>query len=112
MLLRVPIGDGEGFVEVEVDPRDLVGELEMAAGRSQDVTTAPFSLAESMDRVLPALNVMLKKLRTVAHAPDEIGMELGLKVGGETGLVFAKASGEATFTITMTWRKPATDHAT
>jgi hypothetical protein len=34
-------------------------------------------------------------------------MQLGLKVGGETGLVFARGSAEATFTVNLSWRKPA-----
>jgi len=41
-------------------------------------------------------------------APDEIGLEFGVKISGEVGWwFFAKASGEASINVTLTWRKPA-----
>jgi hypothetical protein len=71
------------------------------------VAVAPYSLASSLDRVMPALRTIITRLRTDEHSPDEIGMQLGLKVGGEAGLVFAKGTAEATFTVSLTWHKPA-----
>ena len=38
--------------------------------------------------------------------PDELSLELGVKVGGEAGVwFFAKNSAEATITVTLTWKK-------
>ena len=54
---------------------------------------------------MPALRTIIIRLRTDEHSPDEIAMNLGLKVGGEAGLVFAKGTAEATFTVSMTWHK-------
>ena len=107
--LRVPIGDGNAdFVEVAVDRRDVVGPVELNAG-GNDVADAPFTLSQAWDRVLPAIGTILTKVRRAEHAPDEIAMEIGLKIGGEHGLVFAKVNGEATFQVTLTWRKPPGD---
>ena len=40
--------------------------------------------------------------------PEEIELEFGVKVSGEVGWWFiAKASGEASINVTLTWRKPA-----
>ncbi len=106
-MLRVPINgtaEGDQFMEVEVDQRDLSGEVELVAGRP-DLGQAPFSLASSLRRVLPALHVMLDGLRSLAPGPDEVTVELGLKVGGESGLVFVKGTTEATFAVTLTWRR-------
>jgi hypothetical protein len=38
--------------------------------------------------------------------PEEIALEFGVKVSGEVGWFFAKASGEASINVTLTWRKP------
>jgi hypothetical protein len=107
VLLKVPIGDDPSeFVEIEVDRRDLGETVQLTAGAQTDVAVAPYSLASSFDRVLPALTMILRKLRGAEHAPDEIGMKLGLKVGGEAGLIFAKGTADATFEVSVTWRKP------
>jgi hypothetical protein len=110
VLLRVPIGDDPSeFVEVEVDRRDLGDTVELTSG-GRDFAVAAFSLGSSFDQVLPALSTILTKLRSVAHSPDKVEMTLGLKVGGETGLIFAKGSAEATFTVALTWRKPGSSN--
>jgi len=36
-----------------------------------------FSLASAMDRVMPALRVILGRLRAGMHSPDEITMQVG-----------------------------------
>ncbi|WP_162907556.1 CU044_2847 family protein [Allorhizocola rhizosphaerae] len=102
-LLRVPVDETGAYFEVEVDERDVSGEVELVAGRP-DMANAPFSLASSLRSVLPALHVMLDGLRSLAPGPDEVTVELGLKVGGESGLVFVKGTSEATFTVHLTWR--------
>ncbi|HEX6077264.1 MAG TPA: CU044_2847 family protein [Micromonosporaceae bacterium] len=106
-LLRVPVGDGEGeFIEVEVNQQNLNG-VELVSDDGDKPERAPFTLAASMTRIMPAINTILTRLRSAEHSPDEIGMELGLTIGGETGLIFTKGTAEANFTITVAWRKPA-----
>ncbi|HZN17566.1 MAG TPA: CU044_2847 family protein [Micromonosporaceae bacterium] len=105
-LLKVPVGDDDdGFIEVEVDRRDLEG-VDLASDDGDGAARAPFSLSASLGKVMPAINTILTRLRSAEQAPDEIGMQLGLTVGGETGLIFTKGTAEANFTLTVTWRKP------
>jgi Trypsin-co-occurring domain 1 len=113
-LMRMPIEDGPdgvgaGFILVEVDRQDVGGSVELTAddASGRDVARAPQTLADAFDRLGPALNTMLLKLRSAEHAPDEIQMEFGLKLGGETGIIFAKGTAEANFAVTVTWAKPA-----
>ncbi|GAA1741301.1 CU044_2847 family protein [Luedemannella helvata] len=108
VLLKVPVDDTHTeFVEVEVERRDVVEDsVELTADNGRQIGTATYSLASSLDHVLPAVRQVITKLRADEHAPDEISMELGLTIGGETGLFFAKGSAESTFTVTATWRKP------
>jgi Trypsin-co-occurring domain 1 len=111
----VPVGDSsDEFVEVQVARSDLLGLAEsgvvLASDDGSRFEAAGFSLASAMDRVMPALRVILGRLREAVHSPDEITMQLGLQVGGEAGVFFAKGSAEATVAVTMTWRaKPAAD---
>ncbi|MBQ1010816.1 hypothetical protein KBX53_07620 [Micromonospora sp. M51] len=104
VLLKVPVAEGsDEYVEVEVDRGDLAG-IELAAaddGRGQWAAT---TLTASLERVLPALRTVIGRLRSAA-APDEISVELGLAIGGETGLIFTKGTTEATFTVNVTWRR-------
>lgn len=98
VLLRIPIEDGsDEFVEVEAEADGVV----LASIRDRK---SAFSLGSAMDRVLPALRAIVKRVRTAEHAPDEISMELGLKVGGEQGFILTKGTAEATLTLTLTWR--------
>ncbi|HEU4420956.1 MAG TPA: CU044_2847 family protein [Pilimelia sp.] len=107
VLLRVPVEEGSAeFVEVEVDYDDLAEGVRLASRDPADTARAAFSLSSAFDRVLPALRTIVTRLRTADHAPDEIAMELGLKIGGEQGLIFTKGTAEATFTLSLTWYKP------
>jgi Trypsin-co-occurring domain 1 len=107
ILLKVPIDDTHAdFMEVEIDRRDLGDQVELNADAGRAAVVAPFTLASALDRVTPALRTILGRFRTLDLAPDEIAMELGLKVGGEAGLVFTKGTAESTFTVTLTWRRP------
>jgi hypothetical protein len=110
VLLRVPVGDGSGeSVEVQVSRSELQGLSEsgvvLASDDGSRFEAVTFSLASAMDRVMPALRVILSRLRAGVHSPDEVVMELGLQVGGEAGVFFAKGTAEATVAVTMTWRR-------
>ncbi|RQX01887.1 hypothetical protein DLJ59_16980 [Micromonospora inaquosa] len=104
MLLKVPVTEGsDEYIEVVVDRRDIAG-IELAAagdGRGQWSAT---TLAASLERALPALRTVIDRLRSAA-TPDEISVELGLAIGGETGLIFTKGTTEATFTVNIMWRR-------
>jgi NTP-dependent ternary system trypsin peptidase co-occuring protein len=108
-LLRVPVEEGsDEYVEVEISPDELEDSVQLASRVGDGVARAAFSLGAALDRVMPALRTVLSRLRETEHAPDEIGMQLGLKVGGEQGLIFTKGTAEATFTLSLTWYKPGT----
>jgi hypothetical protein len=115
VLLRVPVGDGsDEYVEVQVARTELRELSEsgvvLASDDGSRFEAAGFSLASGMDRVMPALRVILDRLRAALHSPEEITMELGLQVGGEAGVFFAKGTAEATVAVSMTWRQgPAAD---
>jgi NTP-dependent ternary system trypsin peptidase co-occuring protein len=105
-VMRMRVDDAsEAFVEVDVPAG--TGDVELL-GRGRDGTSiAAASLAGALDRVVPALSMVLAKLQAVDPAVDEIAVNVGLRVGGETGLLLVRGTAEATFDVTMTWRRPA-----
>ncbi|HEY5361238.1 MAG TPA: CU044_2847 family protein [Streptosporangiaceae bacterium] len=110
VLLKVPVGDDSGdFVEVEVARAELSGLSEsgvvLASDDGSRFEAAGFSLASGMDRVMPALLVILARLRAGVHSPEEITMSLGLQIGGEAGVFFAKGTAAASIAVSMTWRR-------
>jgi hypothetical protein len=110
VLLKVPVGDGSNeFVEVQVARDELPGEsgVVLASDDGSRFEAAGFSLASAMDRVMPALRVILSRLRVGVQSPDEITMKLGLQIGGEAGIFFAKGTTEASVAVTMKWCRSA-----
>jgi hypothetical protein len=116
-LLKVPLGDGSGeFVEIQVSRAELLDLSEsgvaLASNDGSRFETAAFSLSSAMDRVMPAVGVILGRLRSTVPSPDELTIELGLQVGGEAGVFFAKGTAGATIAVTMAWRRAAGDDGT
>ncbi len=104
VLLKVPVTEGsDEYIEVVVDRSDIAG-IELAAAGDGGGQWSATTLAASLERALPALRTVIDRLRSAA-TPDEISVELGLAIGGETGLIFTKGTTEATFTVNITWRR-------
>jgi Trypsin-co-occurring domain 1 len=111
VLLQVPVGDGGGgVVEVQVSRAEAEGLEESgvvlaAADGGGRLAAASFSLTSAMDHVLPALRAVAGRLRDGAGAPDEVTVQVGLQVGGESGFYFVKGTAEASIAVSMTWRR-------
>jgi hypothetical protein len=102
--------DGDDLLVFEVDRSEVYGDLVLA---SNDVAGAVdrvrITLEEALAKLRPSLHKVLAILREMS--PDETVMEFGLKIGGETGIIIAKGSAEANFTVRMSW-KPGRPDAT
>jgi hypothetical protein len=102
LRVRIPVGDADGedrFIEAEIEPGPGI-TLASSGGK---LTEAPWTLAEAFDRIGPAIEIILGKLRTQLKAPKEIEVEFGLTLGGELGVIFTKGTAEASFTVRATW---------
>jgi hypothetical protein len=99
-----------------VDEPTEEGE-EKAAFRSwKKPAEATRTLDEALERVKPAADALLSKLRALAEPPDEMTVAFGVKLTATAGAVLASAGMEANYTVTMTWKrdtaadgKPAAD---
>jgi hypothetical protein len=96
--------DGAHLV-AEVDPVDLEAVELVADDDGGRMAKAAGSLAEAFDKLEPAIGMIVSRLRSATRRPDEISVDFGLKLGGETGLIFAKGTAEANLTVSVTWKR-------
>jgi Trypsin-co-occurring domain 1 len=103
LMMEVPLADGESVV-VEVDRRELPGELVLATSKPHEVAArATETLEQTLDKVKPALRSLWQWAQSAG--PDECCVEFGLKLGGEMGVIVAKGTAEANFVVRLTWKK-------
>jgi NTP-dependent ternary system trypsin peptidase co-occuring protein len=100
------------FVKYELDDGSEVyfesAEASLVSLRGGDAEVADAGkLGDRLSHIAAAAEQVSKELREQL-APEEIALEFGVKMSGEVGWwFFAKASGEASINVTLTWKKPA-----
>lgn len=93
-----------GPVLVEVEEQDTRG-LRLASKKGGTaVAQATESFDHAIGNIVPAAQDLLEKLQGLA--PDSAELEFGVKLSGELGGIFAKASGEGHIKVTLTWESP------
>jgi hypothetical protein len=102
-LVEFPLQDGTSIL-VEVDA--AAGPVTRGLGDRRGVTEqAQQTFEQAIARVQPAAQALVGRLRAVADAPEEIGVEFGLQLSAEAGAFIAAASSTANFKVTLTWRR-------
>ncbi len=109
-LVEFPLQEG-GTLLVEVDePKRYAetttrGGVVKAARPGEIADKAQDTFEDALDKIKPAAQAIIDKLRALSDAPDEIGVEFGIKLSAEDGAFIASAGAEANYTVTLTWRK-------
>lgn len=103
--MEVTVGEhGTIFVEITPTPREGWRE----AGRPADIAR---KTALEFERVMETVRAVARGFRDGLERleektrPDEATLEFGLKLGGETDVAVVKASGEAAFKVSLTWKR-------
>ncbi len=105
-LLEYPLeGGGSVLVQVE-DGHSGNGEATRGWGDRDRrvVEQARESFEQAVGRVQPALQGLVRQLRSLADSPDAISVEFGLELSAEVGAFVAGASTKGNFKVSMTWR--------
>jgi hypothetical protein len=101
-LVEVPVEGGATIaVEVEGDGAGVV----RAARPGEVIATATKSFEAALERLQPMAQALVDKLGGLADRPDEIGVEFGIKLSMDAGLVIARTSGEANFKVSLQWHR-------
>jgi hypothetical protein len=91
-----PLTD-DGPQTAGLGPAELIGKLETVGEAAGEACKALFA----------KLNTALSGAK-----PEEITVEFGITIGGETGIPFvAKGKAEAAFTVSATWKPTSTAEA-
>jgi hypothetical protein len=109
-LVRVPLERGE-FIVAEVDKLDIPGgDVVLAAAEpGKTLTELQTKLGDGLRRIRPAVNELVEVLKH--SGPDSIGVEFGVKIGGETGVILAKGTAEVNFKVSMEWKRSPGEEA-
>ncbi len=109
-LVEFPLQEG-GTLLVEVDePEGYAGTttrggVVKAARPGEIATRAQDTFEDALDKIKPAAQTIIDKLRALSDAPDEIDVEFGIKLSAEAGAFIASAGVEANYTVTLKWTK-------
>lgn len=63
------------------------------------------SLSEALEPVKSVSQSILNAFTGFAHAPDELNVELSIKITAEAGIIITKGSVEGNFKISLKWKK-------
>ena len=88
-----------GTVVVEVDePGD--GGLQRAGRAGEISETAAETLEAALDRIRPAAEAVVSRLRNLSQPADEVGVEFGIKLNAKIGAKMITKSGSTN------WKRP------
>ena len=68
---------------------------------------AQLTYEQAVDRIRPAAESIVHRIRQIAEPPDEISVEFGIKLNANIGAILASTSAEAQFTLRLTWNREA-----
>lgn len=63
------------------------------------------TLQDALGHIRPALDAVAESIRGMAHVPDVVRVDFGIKLTGEAGVVVAKVASEANFTVSVEWQQ-------
>ena len=104
-LIEFPLQQG-GTMVVDVDEPEPAGGVVKASAKPGEVAEkAKETLEDALDKIKPAAQSIIDKLRGLTDEPDEIGVEFGIKLNAGAGAIIASAGVEANYKVTLKWVK-------
>jgi hypothetical protein len=103
-LVEFPLEDGTTIL-VEAEATEEAGMIRAARGEPSVPEKAQQTFEAALDKIRPAAQTIIKKLRALYDPPDEIEVEFGLKLNAQAGAFIAAAGTEANYKVTLTWKR-------
>lgn len=89
------------WFEVESQP---VAAGMQPASRTSAAGGVVAKLEDSLVAIADVADQLFESLESMLKRPEEVTVEFGAKLGGESGIIFAKGSAEVNFKVSMTWK--------
>ncbi len=105
-IVEFPMENGEVLL-VEVDDVGSSGPTMRGGHTGEMIERARLTYEEAVDKIKPAAESILKRIRDIAEPPDVISVEFGIKLNANIGAILASTSAEAQFTLKLTWNREA-----
>lgn len=102
-LVEFPLQDG-GSVLIEVE-QVATGPVTRGRGGGDVTERAQCTFEQAVERVEPAAQAIITRLRAMPATPEEVHVEFGLDLHAEAGAFIASASTTANFKVAVTWRR-------
>jgi hypothetical protein len=103
-LIEFPLQDN-GSVIIEVDDEQS-DRIVRGANPSEVAEKAKQTFEDALDKIKPAAQAIITKLRGLHDEPDEVSVEFGIKLSAEAGAFIASAGVEANYKVSLKWVKP------
>jgi hypothetical protein len=100
-IVQFPVERG-GTAFVEVD-RDELGVAVRASASGTAVASASFEGA--LRQIGPAANAIIREVRDLDGAPEEVEIRFGIRLSAEMGAVISKNRSESHFEVRVVWRR-------
>ncbi|WP_234380096.1 CU044_2847 family protein [Streptomyces sp. CMB-StM0423] len=101
-MIEFPLaGEGAGSVRVEAD--EEADGIVRAARPGEVAASAGRTLQDALDGIRPVAAAVHERLRALPAAPDRVTVEFGVKLSAEAGVIVARGTAEANFTVTLEW---------
>ncbi len=103
-LIEFPLEDGTAIL-VEADVPEEPGMVPAMRGGPGMPEKAGQTFEAALDKIRPAAQTIIQKLRALHDPPDQIQVEFGLKLNAQAGAFIAAAGTEANYRVTLTWKR-------
>jgi hypothetical protein len=110
----IPFTTEDGYVfYVETTPLSQAERQKVTRGKVKDKIQeswesikekAPVVFEKSLAPLKGVVGVVMRQLQEIKESPDEVTLEMGIKLSAEAGVVLTQAGGEAHFKLTIKWK--------
>ncbi len=108
-IVAFPSDEGDILVEVSAPhAASTPGGIVTRGGASAEgglVERSQRRFEDAVERVEPAVRVLVDRLARLPAAPDEIEIVFGIQLSAEFGAIVTNATSTANFAITMRWSR-------
>ncbi len=103
-LAEFSMEDGS-LILVEVDESEAAGRTVRRGAPEEVFEKARDTFEVALNKIKPAAETIITRLRGLTDSPDTVGVEFGIKLSATAGAVIASAATEANFKVSLTWKR-------
>jgi hypothetical protein len=104
-LVEFTLEDGSTILVESEETVSAGGPVVRGGATAFVIEKAELGFEAALGKIKPVAAAFIAKVRDLADAPEEIGIEFGIKLGAKMGAVITGADAEATFKVTLNWKR-------